>query len=275
MPEIGRPVNLVQRELRKVEIAQQRKDPSKLTNEQLIEKATGKSLLPGDGDITATGKGNNKIGKNEFLKMLTNQMQNQDPMNPMDQHKFAADLAQFSQLEQLTSMNSNFEKMRENSKMEKKFFAASFIGKGVVTDGNSIELKKDGEAKPIFFNLDQDSKNVIVKVVDLQNNITNQIKLENLSAGQNQTFWNGKALDDFPAPKGEYRISVKAWDENDQPIEVKTKSKGIVQSVFFDGEEPMLDLGNKKISLRDVTSFHIEDPIEKQQQIKKFESLKQ
>ena len=50
------------------------------------------------------------MGKDEFLKLLTVQLKNQDPMNPMEQGKMAAELAQFSQLEQLSNLNTSFDK---------------------------------------------------------------------------------------------------------------------------------------------------------------------
>ncbi len=262
MPEIGAPINRIQQELKNVQIRSKGRDARKLTDSQIIEQATGKKVDDGSNPVVAR-QARNKIGKDEFLKMLTHQMQNQDPLNPMDQNKFAADLAQFSQLEQLTNMNSKFDSLKENSKMERKFFAANFVGKTVVTNGNSIELKADGDPANIHFNLEQNAKNVIVRILDSKNNVANEMKLEDLPKGAQVTKWNGKALDGFDSPKGEYRVVVKAWDEAFREIPTKTSHEGVVKSVFFDGDEPLLDLGNRKIALRDVTSFHMTSPSQK------------
>ena len=78
------------------------------------------------------------MGKDEFLKLLTVQLQNQDPLKPVDQKKFAADLAQFSQLEQLANMNTKLDSMNENVPVESKFYGASFLGKIVTTSGSTI-----------------------------------------------------------------------------------------------------------------------------------------
>ena len=64
----------------------------------------------------------NKMGKDEFLKLLTVQLGNQDPMNPVDQKKFAAELAQFSQLEQLAAMNSKLNNLNNNTPQRSKIF---------------------------------------------------------------------------------------------------------------------------------------------------------
>lgn len=255
MPEIGAPINKVQQELNKVTIRQKGQESNKLTETQIIEQATGNKIETGKPVVAR--KTRNQIGKDEFLQMLTHQMQNQDPLNPMDQNKFAADLAQFSQLEQLTNMNTKFDGMNENAKMERKFFAANFVGKTVVTDGNSIEMREDGEPTNIHFNLEDKAKHVIVRILDSKNNVASEIKLEDIPKGAQMTNWNGKALDGFDSPKGLYRVVVKAWDEGFKEIPTKTQHEGVVQSVYFDGEEPLLDLGNRKIALRDVTSFHL------------------
>ena len=105
MPEIGRPVSNQEQQYKAVTIGPKQmerkaQDEAK-QREQLINNATGykpKSIYQ--------DKPHNQMGKDEFLKLLTYQLQNQDPMNPMDQSKMTGELAQFSQLEQLSNLNS-------------------------------------------------------------------------------------------------------------------------------------------------------------------------
>src|SRR5690606_27797084 len=85
-----------------------------------------------------------KMDKDGFLKLLTHQLQNQDPMKPMDQGKLSSELAQFSQLEQLSNLNSKFDKLGRNAQVEDQFYGASFLGKEVVTSGSSMKIKEDG-----------------------------------------------------------------------------------------------------------------------------------
>ena len=97
--------------------------------ERLINNLTG---YKPKNDLYVDGKKHNKMGKDEFLKLLTYQLQNQDPLKPMEQTQMAGELAQFSQLEQLSNLNSKFEKMGNNQKVEDKFYGASFLGKEIV-----------------------------------------------------------------------------------------------------------------------------------------------
>lgn len=200
----------------------------------------------------------NKMGKDGFLKLLANQLANQDPTNPMDQKKFAADLAQFSQLEQLTNLNKKFEGMSKNDSMEKKFFAASFLGKEVTTKGTSIDLRNSGDKASIPFVLDRDAKKVMIRMFDAKNNLIGQIDKEGLGKGSHRVEWNGVALDNTPAIKGKYRIEIRGWDQNLEPFQGETRSSGIVTGVSFENGETVFKLdGKKSVSLRDVENFQV------------------
>ena len=224
-------------------------------NEAIINRATGykpKNELFKEGE-------HNKMGKDEFLKLLTYQLQHQDPMNPMDQSKMTGELAQFSQLEQLTNLNKKFDDVNRTKNIEDKFYAASFVGKKVVTGGSSINLKNSGDPGEVLFKLDGDSSKVMVRILDEKNNIVGEMWKDGMSQGSHQVTWDGVALDGSPAAKGTYRAQVKAWDQLGNEVLAKTEATGIVQSVNFEEGEPVLTVSGQKVFLRDVQSFHTAD----------------
>jgi flagellar basal-body rod modification protein FlgD len=259
MPEIGRPVTPQEVQYRQVEMG-----PKQLSNrvksedeirEEIINKATGykpKNTLFKEGP-------HNQMGKDEFLKLLAFQLQNQDPMNPMDQGKMTGELAQFSQLEQLTALNKKFDTNNKNQAIQDKFYAASFVGKKVVTQGTTLNLKESGDSADVLFNLEGDASKVMVRILDEKNNITSEIWKEGMSQGSHQINWDGVALDGAPAVKGSYRIQVKAWDNSGEEVSTRTEATGLVQSVSFEEGEPVLTVDGKKVFLRDVVSFHTAD----------------
>ncbi len=75
--------------------------------------------------MEATPVGNADVSKDAFLQLFVTQLQNQDPMSPLEGHEFIAQLAQFSSLEQLTSLNSSFE---DNLKFQQLTGGSKFIG---------------------------------------------------------------------------------------------------------------------------------------------------
>lgn len=256
MPEIGRPVTSQEMQYRQVTMGPKSlaggNKTEKQIREDLINKATGykpKSDLYKDGP-------HNQMGKDEFLKLLTFQLQNQDPMNPMDQSKMTGELAQFSQLEQLSNLNKKFDDQNKTKSMEDKFYAASFVGKKIVTTGSSINLKEAGAAGDVLFKLDGEASKVMVRVLDEKNNIVGEIWKDGMSRGSHQVSWDGVALDGSPAAKGTYKAQVKAWDMSGNEVGTRTEATGVVQSVTFDEGEPVLTVNGQKVYLRDVQSFH-------------------
>ena len=256
MPEIGRPVTNQEMQYRQVQMGPKSLAGKGMSESQqreaLINKATG---YKPKNELFKEGK-HNEMGKDEFLKLLTFQLQNQDPMNPMDQSKFTGELAQFSQLEQLTALNKKFDEGNKTHGIQDKFYAASFVGKKVVTTGSSMDLKESGDPGEVLFKLDGQASKIMIRILDSKNNVAGEIWKEGLSEGSHQVTWDGVALDGTPAVKGRYTAQVKAWDNMGQEVGTRTEATGVVQSVTFDQGEPVLTVNGQKVYLRDVASFH-------------------
>jgi flagellar basal-body rod modification protein FlgD len=198
----------------------------------------------------------NRLDKNAFLKLLSTQLANQDPLKPMDQKKFAADMAQFAQLEQMTNMNTKMDKAQANNTQQLKYMGASFIGKAVHTQGTSVPYNGEDMRVDLPFYLDKPAQNVTIRVFDKANNLIAQINKDTRGAGTNSVTWNGKQMDGVRAVKGDYRFDVQAYDDKYQPFKGQTKAQGIVTGVAFENGETMLTVdGNRKVALRDVDSF--------------------
>jgi flagellar basal-body rod modification protein FlgD len=99
---------------------------------------------------TAEVRNRTRLGRDEFLTLLVTQLRNQDPLSPLAPHEFAAQLAQFSSVEQLTQLNEVVADQADaidlNTLLGKTGFAASLIGKQVVAEGNQVEVPESGNA---------------------------------------------------------------------------------------------------------------------------------
>lgn len=203
-------------------------------------------------------KNHNKLGKDSFLKLLTHQLKNQDPLKPMDQKQFAADLAQFSQLEQLTSVNKQLGNLGKNSGSESKFYGASFLGKEVTTKSSSIKYDGKGGKVEVPYFLPQRGKHVMVRIYDSHKQLIQQVELENVGQGAQSFSWDGSSLDKTIAVDDTYSFNIRAWDEKLQEFQGETRAKGIVTGIFFDNGETVLEVDRKKkVFLRDVTTFSL------------------
>ena len=102
------------------------------------------------------------LGKDSFMQLLVTQLQYQDPLNPMDNTEFTAQLAQFSQLEAMENMNETMEAMAVLQSSLNNIQALSFIGKTVNATGNTIEY--GGSAVDLGYSLDDDATTVRVSI---------------------------------------------------------------------------------------------------------------
>ena len=200
-------------------------------------------------------KKHNKLGQDGFLKLLSHQLTNQDPMEPMDQKRFAADLAQFSQLEQLTNINTKMNKTSENLPMQNKFYGASFVGKHILTDGATVNYK-EGNQPSLAFHLDKPASKAFVRIYDQSNNTIRRLEIKNIPKGNQAVTWDGLGEDGQTATEGIYRFDVLAFDDKYERFKGKSQVEGIVTGVSFDNGETTLIVGDgKKVSLRDVRQF--------------------
>lgn len=261
MATIGRPVSSEEKQFQDIQIKRPAPREYQETDSQ------GRPMQVGDSLNKAAGvkpearfvdrKTKETMGSDGFMKLLAHQLKNQDPMKPMDQKDFSANLAQFSQLEQLTNMNKKMEAMTSNNVNEKKFLGASFLGKKVVTKGTTLDYTGDGKNVEIPFFLDKNAKNAIIRVYDAKNQMIAEIQKEGLSKGMQSVTWDGIGLDGQIAPKETYQFNVLAFGDNNEKFFADTRAEGTVTAVNFDenGETVFTLADSKKVYLRDVESF--------------------
>src|SRR5687767_7073610 len=101
------------------------------------------------------GKAKNVMGKDDFMKLLMTQLRHQDPMKPMDHHEMGTQLAQFSQLEQLSNIGAGIQGLRSDRGDDAKLQAIGMIGKRVQAAGNDVNLV-EGEAVTLRPNIKGD-----------------------------------------------------------------------------------------------------------------------
>lgn len=214
----------------------------------------------------------NKMGKDAFFKLLTYQLKNQDPLKPVDQKKFAAELAQFSQLEQLSNMNNQLKNLGKNSMEERKFYGASFLGKKITTRSTSIPHDGISNKIEIPFVLSQDAREVVLRIFDSKNQLAQQITLNDLEKGSQKFMWNGKNSDGSLGVKDIYHFDIKALNHKLEPFKGEVRFTGIVTGISFKDSEVLLEVDRKKtIFLRDVSALSM--PKEKQGRISSYKQF--
>lgn len=198
---------------------------------------------------------NKSLGKDEFLQLLVAQLKNQDPFNPMEGTDFAAQLAQFSSVEQLTSIDSNLKDGLSTDMMltqaVNNTMAANFIGKEVTSLGNTVTLVS-GDHPSLNFLVSDYADKATVKIADETGKVVRTIKMSGLSSGRQSAEWDGLDDNGNPLPGGNYTFSVEAENGKGETVNVQELTKGIVSTIrYVDGHATLL-VNGKEISLADV-----------------------
>ncbi len=201
-------------------------------------------------DVVQNPKG--IIDKNGFLKLLVAQLRYQDPLQPLSNDQFIQENTGFSQLEQLTNLNKAISSLSTGFSKNDKNYAASYLGKYIATNSNSITVK--GSAiDPVSFKLSK-SADVDVNIVDEKGNNVASVDMGNLSEGVHKFVWDGKDKNGNYVSNGTYSVMLfaKSSDGSEVPLQ---KSAGRVVAVQFDKSGVVLITDqNKQIKLDDVKS---------------------
>jgi flagellar basal-body rod modification protein FlgD len=196
--------------------------------------------------------GDAKLDKDAFLKLMLAQMKHQDPTNPMQSHEMAAQLAQFTSLEQMNNMNTTLEAIKNNSSPNSNYQVLGLIGKKISGDSSKL-IRAAGDTKQgISFELLGDTQKVNVTVKDAAGTVVRKMEFAGLKKGRNAVEWNGLNDEGMSSRPGEYRISVEGVSSAGQKVHAKTAFSGRITGLSYTNEGPVLLVGEQTVRLSDV-----------------------
>ena len=198
-----------------------------------------------------TSSKDSALGKDDFLNLLVAQLQNQDPLNPVDSTAFTSQLAEFSSLEQLANVNENLEYLQMYQSSINNAQAVSFIGKNIDALGDSIQLES-GENENIHFELTQDSSSVVINIYDEAGSLVKYIENGPLGEGKQSVEWDGTDNGGNTLSEGIYKFEVMAIDTNGDKVQTATYISDRVTGVTFKNGVTYLMAGGRQIPIGDV-----------------------
>ena len=190
-------------------------------------------------------------GKEDFLQLLVAQLAHQDPLQPMENTEFVAQLAQFSSLEQLVGVNTNLDALSMAQLAMTNSQVAGLIGKEVEARGDRLHLGDSGSAD-INFDLPAAAREVTVQVHDKSGNLIRTLKAGSRPSGLNSVTWDGKDEMGNTMPAGAYTVSASAVDGAGNALDVSSRFQGMVTGVTYENGIPLLEIGNTTLQVGDV-----------------------
>ncbi len=204
--------------------------------------------------VWSTGT-NNSMGKEDFLQLLITQMKNQDPMSPLDNSDFAAQLAQFSSLEQLSNLNTSMTQSIDAdyylTQSINNTLTATLIGKDVKLSGENI-VNNGGDGLDLGYNLPAEAKSVTVNIYNSQGVLVKTFEDPSISSGDHKLFWDFTDNNGSKLPEGNYKMEIEAKDLSGESMTVDKFIWGTIDGVKFGENGTTLLVNNSQFMLSDI-----------------------
>ena len=187
-----------------------------------------------------------------FLTLLTTQLQNQDPLTPLDTNQFTQQLVQFASVEQQLKTNDQLTTLVSLQQTAQSTQALTFVGKTAAVDGSTAALTNSSAT----WKLSVPTNSTVT--ISVANNTGQTVFTGSapVTAGDNQPFtWNGRGNDGTQLPDGQYKLTATAVDSAGNSVGVSTQIEGVVNSVDLTQSPPLLSIDGQTFTVNQVKSI--------------------
>ncbi len=186
---------------------------------------------------------------NEFLKLLTTQLQHQDPTSPLDPNQFTQELVQFSSVEQQINTNKSLNTLISLQQTQQAASALTFLGATVAVSGSTAQLA-NGQAT-WNYSVTQPAT-AAISITNSSGQVVYSTS-QTVQPGAQSFTWNGLDQQGTAWPSGPYTISISAVGANNQLVPVTTQVQGVVTGVDVSKTPPNLIIGGQSYPLNQIT----------------------
>ena len=193
--------------------------------------------------------------RNNFMTLLVTQLQNQDPLKPLENSELTSQLAQINTVSGIDSLNETMQGITTQIEAGQSLQAAELIGKGVLVPGNRMLVGEGGVSTPFGVELSAPAKEMKAHIIGGDGEILRTLELGALPSGVRTVYWDGELESGEVAPQGAYSVVLEGLNEDGEALEPVTLNYAVVNGVSNGGNEGVrLDLGGvaEQIGLSDV-----------------------
>lgn len=228
-----------------------------MTTASSVNTSTTSSSTTNSSASTSSGlDGSQQLAGNfdEFLQLLTTQLQNQDPLDPLDTNQFTQQLVEFASVEQQVDMNTNMQTLISLQQTSEATSAMQFLGANVTLSGTSATLTSS--SSPATWSLNSPSPATAKVTITSSSGQVAFTGTTSLNAGSQTYTWNGQGNNGVTWPAGQYTLAITATGANGQPVTVTTQIQGTVSGVNLSQNPPQLTVGGQTYPITAVQSIN-------------------
>ena len=187
---------------------------------------TGSGSSSGAGGITGAAT----LGGTDFLTLMLAQLKNQDPTSPVDSNTFLTQLAQLSEVQGITQLNTSFSTLSSSLSANQALQASSLLGHQALVTSPTAQLAANGTVTGAV-SVPQTTSSVVLNIADSTGTVVRSISLGAQPAGLAKFSWDGKETSGSQAPAGTYTLGVAYAGQTKTSGAATTSVNGTVESV--------------------------------------------
>jgi flagellar basal-body rod modification protein FlgD len=189
-----------------------------------------------------------------FLQLLTTQLQNQDPLDPLDTTQFTEQLVEFASVQQQVDMNSNLQTLISMQQTSQATSALQLVGSTVTVAGSSAPLS-NATSTPATWSLTASTPATGNVTITSAAGTTAYSGTVALNSGTQSYTWNGQGNNGQTWPDGTYTLAITATGANGQAVTVSTQVQGTVSGVNLSSTPPTLTVSGQSVQMSQITSI--------------------
>lgn len=211
--------------------------------------STIQGITDGYGSVLGSAERNSaEISKIDFMTLLVAQIQNQDPMSPMDNAEFTGQITQFTMLEELEGVNERLDENMLMSTSLNNTALLALVGKNATVEGDSVYVE-DGQATRAALACDGPGV-AEIKVLDEDGNVVRTIR-RSVAQGLNEIEWDGLLDDDSVAADGNYTLDIEVTN-NGIDVQSITLMVGEVQGLRYDNNVGIVTVNGEEFYVSEI-----------------------
>lgn len=192
-----------------------------------------------------------------FLTLLTKQLQYQDPLSPMDTNEFTSQLVQYTEVEQSIGTNQKLEDLLALQNSNQAMAAMSFLGTTIEAESDQINLADDGAT--FEYEMDTATTGTTISILDSSGKLVRVVTDGEKAAGTHSYKWDGTDGNGIALEDGVYTIQVTGSDSDGESVEFTTRAVGKVSGVEVRDGQVLLSIGALQVPLEDVQAVRQPD----------------
>jgi|SRR5580698_769151 flagellar basal-body rod modification protein FlgD len=225
---------------------------------------TGSTIVSGTTKVSSSSSSSSAAATNamasqqiagnfqSFLQLLTTQLQNQNPLDPLDTNQFTQQLVEFAGVQQQLNTNDSLATLVSLNQTSEATAALNYVGKTAVVSGSTAALTNSEATWQVSV---PTASTLTINIANSsgQNVFTGTY---NASAGNNQPFqWNGQGTDGTQYPDGNYTMTATGKDAGGNTVAITTAIEGTVNSVDLTQSPPLLSIGGQTYTVSQIQSI--------------------